>query len=1767
MAASQYARLREQTMGSHEDEEAVTVNTRALIDKVLARYSGEWTTLRELIQNAADAQAKKVTIRFETSPSSTVPLPPSRDPSDHLRHVLQHHTLKTLLVSNDGELFAENDWQRLKRIAEGNPDETKIGAFGVGFYSVFADCETPFVSSGKQSMAFYWKKDSLFTRRGKLPDEQATEGTTFLLDYRSQTTPVPQLLSLCQFLATSLTFVGLECIDLYLDEWNILKLNKKMAPGASVSIPKEVNPRTRDGLMKIVDVEYQNAQIDATWMNVVGWNRTVPSATAIAVPSQNDTSGGSLRNWFSRFTAGTGTTNAVTKRAQRDEEVLQQALYVDLAGFSQATVFLRLSTVNVQTYVSKQLSAELERATKKPPPKHTRIAILTSSYDESSAAVASGAGSAQSSAIFSSVLPTKNGKIFIGFPTAQTTGLLAHISAPSVIPTVERESIDLNARYVRDWNVEMLRVAGIACRIAYTGEMAELKAKLERTMFANGRKKVSKDDIAAVMPAAVHAYKQYNYDESTPSAKVGQYIEEAFWMCNQKASIDVLSTRGVLPSQQVRVATEELSFVEGIPVVPDELMEKANAFLQKLRDFGLLSDITTTDIKKELEAQALTEQQVTELVKWACGKVSREELDTQAIRHLFDGTVAGISEEYINVSSSPVIQLGGVQSFVNVAKIPAEMPTPPQTIPFRLTKGLSPKQLESIGWEELQIVPWLRWIIESDGHGFGGRQTLTATPAVASQVLPVVSKSWDGLSVSSKQTVTELLVPRTVIPTKLGMRKPPQAYFGSVKLFDDLPTITGLQGTKEKFLSALGVRKTVELNVVFERLMAKSAAGATEEGKWSHVDLIKYLVSVKDDIPQEDLKKLRATPICPAEVQSADQKNKAKLHKLSDLFEPSEAIRKLGLPILQWPGAPYRPQSPEARFLKLLGLQPYPSVPDLVQILSKAPMGSELQQSALNYLIVHNFANNYHQFNISGVETAFLPVHPFPGEGANLVAKPRQCFANPRAAVLRFRTLREDLVPHAAMLGVAQDPGIEVAAERLVKGPPATVESARVLFGYFANRLGEIGPNGNLAERLGEALIVPIIDRTEKRPEGVRFVTPRACFLGDSSTYGEIFDFVDFGPEANSFLLRVGSKHEPSAAEIAGMVVSSPARLLETLGAEKYLQLLRKVAESAAGLKKDKALWQQLKRSACLLAVKEVVKVLPGKENEKVREVDEEEIYIKEYSLASALGMVIVDDFATYRLFQQLLLTAPQEEVLENLYSALETPWLSKLVEDDQRMGALLRDQSAAAKLQKLIVERCRLFLHDHTSDVIRHDARWLEQNLNVKVTEFLQITRRLQGYKMHFVERRTAALHRESKRDATLYVTAQYDLYEVSRAIMSLLLKRPRQQDYLALETILESELRRLRTKGYNVDRILRQRAAESRIAESERVKREEEQRRLLESQAMPQQQQQQQDSKALVVGNGAGGKAPQMDTQPPETPERQLAMPGGFADSPEQRPESSRGKKGVFSNITKALGINQGSQAGQHMQNLLGNGQSSHDLPQTDLPPPYEPRDPNIRRQITSGTEQVSSPRDLQQNLLSAIKATRPYNSTSLFTPPETNEIKETPSYCDSKPGHDLQLITELQGGIRLFLTRSSNRDPNVFLRDHHTSLTHFTHLLTQLSHIFTLPATVLNIFHDISGSAIAFNSNGSIFCNLRYFEQLHLDGFVSGEVEGKVEAGAYWWITLCHELAHNLVAEHSSAHEFYTESFCVRFFGGMVGWVGREMGGSGGAGGGTGGVVARR
>lgn len=54
-----------------------------------------------------------------------------------------------------------------------------------------------------------------------------------------------------------------------------------------------------------------------------------------------------------------------------------------------------------------------------------------------------------------------------------------------------------------------------------------------------------------------------------------------------------------------------------------------------------------------------------------------------------------------------------------------------------------------------------------------------------------------------------------------------------------------------------------------------------------------------------------------------------------------------------------------------------------------------------------------------------------------------------------------------------------------------------------------------------------------------------------------------------------------------------------------------------------------------------------------------------------------------------------------------------------------------------------------------------------------------------------------------------------------------------------------------------------------------------------------------------------------------------------------------------------------------------------------------------------------------------------------------------------------------------------------DKRASLQRFMSLVTSLARIYQLPLASLHIFYDVEGPLIAFNRDGSIFLNLRFYE----------------------------------------------------------------------------------
>ncbi|PFH54891.1 hypothetical protein XA68_12928 [Ophiocordyceps unilateralis] len=134
--------------------------------------------------------------------------------------------------------------------------------------------------------------------------------------------------------------------------------------------------------------------------------------------------------------------------------------------------------------------------------------------------------------------------------------------------------------------MELLRATGIVLRLAFANEMQDLG---QRVRFGiEPGKRIPGSVITKYLPEALHISKTFAFTDSTPSSNVGKIIEEAFWLCYKKLTLEVYSTQGVLTSDNVRIGSDELSsFLDTIPVIPTAMEQ--SAIVRKLMDFGLQS--------------------------------------------------------------------------------------------------------------------------------------------------------------------------------------------------------------------------------------------------------------------------------------------------------------------------------------------------------------------------------------------------------------------------------------------------------------------------------------------------------------------------------------------------------------------------------------------------------------------------------------------------------------------------------------------------------------------------------------------------------------------------------------------------------------------------------------------------------------------------------------------------------------------------------------------------------------------------------------------------------------------------------------------------------------------------------------------------------------------------------------------------------------------------------------------------------------------------
>ncbi|PKY20923.1 hypothetical protein RhiirB3_470054 [Rhizophagus irregularis] len=1211
--------FRSKVLSNSDGEERVEVNQRLLIDKILARYPSEFVVFRELMQNSDDAGSSTVQIVFET---------------------------------------ASNNYQA-------------IGAFGVGFYSLFSVCEEPFVSSGGQGMAFYWRGNQLFVKQAQTGDDDKV-WTTFLMDMRE---PLEG-------------FTGnLQDVLVYVNDILAMQLSKKMQDPKPINITPDFNTFSPQ---KIFNLTLANVRCVQLYMK------------RLVIPTNM-----SLRQWIS----------------------LPNDLQIE-----EASIFLRVVNGNLDVNVSDEISSEMERVTKKKPPSKTIIQMIYTGVDED------GSCNTDVSPIFKDLLPYPGqGKIYIGFPTHQTTGCCSHLAA-RVIPTVDRESIDLVEKTLLIYNGEMLRLAGTLCRILYENEMDQIAWAFNEKITNNTNNDEDIKSIRGYLESwAIYALTHFAFNPSTPNAQVGIITESQFFNCS-KNILPILSTNGVLPISNVRIPNPAMAgFIKTIPVVPKIVFDQCYTFFKKARDtMKLIKELTLQDVFHELSSRTLSEDEMTDLLKWWISYRSR-------------GSFVRVTEisQFMQLArfGNNSRSLNTIRYFLNPTVIPSEMDVPVDVLPFNISKNLKKQDLEKLaGWSELSLINWAKFIVK--------KSDLERDPTFAKKVIQILGEGLSNISQTDKEIIQQLFARKKCIPTKFGMKIPNEAYFKEVDLFSDLPTIDLEETTTLKnILELLGVRKVVELKLIFDRLVG--------QGNWDHIQLAKYLSSMSSNLKQNEIMILKDKPIWPIEKSSSRSK-KGESREIQrfvarSLHTPSDIHREFGLPLLDWKGE-WASQSHEGKFIIGLGLQEYPT---LMKILELAANHSNLKirSKALRYFI-NNFEEKYSGDYDPQVDIAFLPC-----SNRGTYAKPSECYISSECTIMKFNAVSQDLRFQVERFGVRQHPSREELLKRLNEEPPRHENKAKTIFEYLASRQTVFTDDD--FKSLTDLKFIPIKKNSRAK---ITLASPRNCFFSVQEELKNFFSCIDFGSKAKIFLQTCGVKNEPAATELAELLVSSSREVYNSLGnLEKYLDILRKIAFNFSTIDKP-SLIAVMKKSPILIGVK---KRSNG---------------IETSSLALGKDIFINDNSAYQPVFEPFTAPVESDHYMKILYSELGCRSLHDSVQEIIRPIGIRQNNldPETEELEEKIMERASLFYYEHPDP--KKSIEWFKR-LKVKEASYMETTFTLDNNTI--VKRRhTSACILQD----IMYVTTKPAPLDIAEQIVKSIYKKFEWKNVFSVSVLLTEELTTLK-------------------------------------------------------------------------------------------------------------------------------------------------------------------------------------------------------------------------------------------------------------------------------------------------------------------------------------------------------------------------------------
>lgn len=1108
------------------------------------------------MQNGCDAKAKDVVISFETTMPGGLTAESISD--------IGYCQAQRLTIKNNGLYFNDDDWSRLREVAKGNPDETKIGAFGVGFYSVFELTDEPLVHSGETVMSFYFLEDQLCYRKEGIEDSKGW--TTMDLPYR-EPKPLPDFPTFIQFLIQSFVFIQLESIELLVDNISIFSLRKTTSPPALHLPPLDMKCSSPDKSMTLASWTAESIELSIKYMNITDkYGQNV-----FKLPSES-------------------------------------------SKHSSFTTSLRKVTGIVNVEVSPIFARNLKATIMKPPPKEARISLVTEDMDR--------ANVCQLEAPLSGYIfpqDVNDAKIYIGFSTKQSSSFRSHISMNQLIPTMERAAIDMANAYVKDWNAQLLHMAGVLGRVLYDHAMSVLKTQFPSDHFLT--------DCSSTLS-------RYEFQKSTPDRSVGVFVADGFW--NSTTVLLVPSQHGILPASQVRYAPGA-EFVETLPIIPKEIIESSMPFVTRAMTYRLIERISVTDVAKEVSGSNLTQPRFAKLISWSLENLNSGAITSEDFRII----LKNVKVTYTLLGKPATVAVGLLNSFQDTQIIPRGFPLPITCLPIDLLPDISLADLKRSFFSPLSLHNWIKYAAKN--IGVPPQLSIIESVAFAETALGHISTYWKSFSDTERNDILIRLTSIACFPTQQGLKLPSDAYVAPIEMFPQLPVKTSDLTVSKQFLSDLGVRESVKVDFVLEFLSSPNS-----DNKWSCIDVVKYLCKSSKTLLLRDWKKLRETRF----LEGTD----GKLYLASELLAPNNDLITLGFKCIKWED--WYDTSVEAKFLYRIGLLHHPKVKDILELANDPEFGTEKgdlevskkAECALKYYCENFERNKYSSLDAFATDSKCIIANR---GGKKIKVRPLDCYMNPKVSIFELAVLSEEMHKEAWKFYIRPiDPPVSMLVENLKTSPPQTLEEADEKFCFISTMANSLSTTQKAILR--ESKFIPF-KKIKNGVESVFHLPPTKVFLGNGLTttsdvtraqqkfYSIFFRFANFSISAQPFLTAVGVRKEPSITDIAHVLVENPKILFQLAeSGRQYLELLLEIHFSWDIISKDAALVSKMREAPFLMAVQHESTENPAPTRGHFGR--------RKNVQAAAKDIVLVDDVLYYNLFKDSILTCPNEKNLEEFY-------------------------------------------------------------------------------------------------------------------------------------------------------------------------------------------------------------------------------------------------------------------------------------------------------------------------------------------------------------------------------------------------------------------------------------------------------------------------------------------------------------------------------------